>query len=564
MREKQTEISFKKWLGNASQLFYLFGGPPLYLFIFKPSLLEFFVFFVVDSAALSVGILIINSTFSKIFPDSEWLLKPFYAKLIEEMDPGEQDRFIKALISYPKRIATYVSLYNIIKVIPAGLVAVYYWEHDVSNAGQLLRFCFCALLGMTYFFGAIYADNQVIVTQKLKQLSKELPFDWPARFVSVQPHVLQKQFENIELLSMSFTWIFALILQFVVVREFGGGGMTLNTLIVELAIINISALALASRLWYASRNFFFTGLRDIFEAVQLQQPGAKPQFLPLTHSPLLSQFNYSFNSMMAQQFAYEQELKSLIFKKVEKKRFETIGEIAGLTIHDLTPPIQVLHYCLRNLSDAELADSKMSAYIDQALKAQIRIHELIDSLKSYLKSDDRGQRSDLGEAYRYVINILNITYFDRPIDRIDFRLVSNLDNLILAIARPDLIHVLINLMSNSIKNLLENEIADPWIELSATVLDGGEVRISVRDNGTGLSAANFKTLVDPNFRESDDSSLYDRGLGLRLVARLLNQYGATIQLVEPRGSSGTQFDVVAKVAERPAALASDKTVRSIP
>ena len=61
--------------------------------------------------------------------------------------------------------------------------------------------------------------------------------------------------------------------------------------------------------------------------------------------------------------------------------------------------------------------------------------------------------------------------------------------------KADFIHVLLNILSNSVQNLLDNQIPDPKITIQLEEKNADNVVLSIRDNGTGLDAQRFEQLT---------------------------------------------------------------------
>jgi len=74
---------------------------------------------------------------------------------------------------------------------------------------------------------------------------------------------------------------------------------------------------------------------------------------------------------------------------------------------------------------------------------------------------------------------------------------------------------------------------------------GGAVRISVRDDGPGISEANRARVFDPFFTTARERG--GTGLGLTIARSMLRAFGATLEL-SPPGPSGTELEIVAPLA----------------
>jgi two-component system sensor histidine kinase PhcS len=101
--------------------------------------------------------------------------------------------------------------------------------------------------------------------------------------------------------------------------------------------------------------------------------------------------------------------------------------------------------------------------------------------------------------------------------------------------RSKLIHVLVNLLQNSIdalgeKQFPEGEGATIWIE---TRTEGERGLILVRDNGMGIDPKNLGKIFDPFFTTKEVGE--GMGLGLSICYRIVQGYGGRIIVKSERG-----------------------------
>ncbi len=121
-----------------------------------------------------------------------------------------------------------------------------------------------------------------------------------------------------------------------------------------------------------------------------------------------------------------------------------------------------------------------------------------------------------------------------------------------AIARGDrkkILQVLLNLLSNAMK------FTEPGGEVGIhTVVEGGVVRIDVRDTGSGISPAQLDSIFEPFVQV--DASLTRRaggtGLGLAIARQLTRAMGGTISVRSQLGA-GSTFSLTLPRAEMPMA-----------
>ena len=293
------------------------------------------------------------------------------------------------------------------------------------------------------------------------------------------------------------------------------------------------------------------GLHDIFDVLHKFRPEEQGETLALHSSPLLAHFEKIINSLTERLRNYERELSSWIFKKAEESRYSALGEIAGLVVHDLSAPLHVMNFCTKQLVDEpeKIFDPK---YRMQLVNSGERAMELITALKTYLRSPGSQTQSVVfSEAHPYIIKMLSTQFHDRGFNRVKFVVDPRVIPLNFGMARPDFIHVLLNLHVNSLENLLGSKEKLPEIRVElGSEMEQSSVDILISDNGTGLSAERFEEMTSFVFQDSRPVAGSNGGsMGLRLVRRLVERYGGSLTVdPTPQNGKGTTFRLRVKLA----------------
>jgi CheY-like chemotaxis protein/anti-sigma regulatory factor (Ser/Thr protein kinase) len=104
--------------------------------------------------------------------------------------------------------------------------------------------------------------------------------------------------------------------------------------------------------------------------------------------------------------------------------------------------------------------------------------------------------------------------------------------------------ILLNLLSNAIKFTPQGGTVELFICDLETPVRGTDCRITVWDNGIGMSPEFQKHMYEPFSQEhtAADSNLSGTGLGLSIVKRLVDLMGGFLQVSSEPGR-GTRFDV---------------------
>jgi len=118
--------------------------------------------------------------------------------------------------------------------------------------------------------------------------------------------------------------------------------------------------------------------------------------------------------------------------------------------------------------------------------------------------------------------------------------------------RNKLIHVLVNLLQNSIDSLAEKKFKDeiPTIQIEGRV-DGDHSFIIVRDNGMGVDPKLMDKIFDPFFTTKEIGK--GMGLGLSICYRILQGYGGKVSVKSEPGRY-CEFTIELLTKEKPVEL----------
>ena len=202
---------------------------------------------------------------------------------------------------------------------------------------------------------------------------------------------------------------------------------------------------------------------------------------------------------------------------------EALETFAHTISHDIRAPLRSMRafseileedFAAQLPPDARLYTSRISA-------AAHRLEELVENLLAYTRLGRRAAPPESVSLDRLVKSALSHLQADIRQARA-LVTVSNspLGNVI---GNPDTIELMIaNLISNAIKFIRGGEL--PKITIETTPTDG-YIRLSVRDNGVGVSGADQITIFQPFERLHSNQEFPGTGLGLALVARGAERMG---------------------------------------
>lgn len=516
----------------------------IFILVFQPTLAQFFTFVGVDIASFVVIVFYDQKVFFRMYPDVAAYFFGFREEHLRSLTPEQRLETFYSLVNYPQRRAMYMAVGTFLKVIPGAIVIAWFWSHGLNPWLALGQFFLITFIINLYFYACIYIENHAFVSKMIGEIHEK--HDWTDVFVRVGDSLPMDSFQKQERMCLVLIWMFVLGLQWAVLQTRSAlGGVSSS---VTVLLIGVIGMIMISRILYLSRLFFFDGMRKIFDSFEQYKPQQQlPQVLPLHSSGMLARFESTFNALSVRLRSYEVELSRWVMKQTDESRFRALGEISALVAHDLSTPLHVIGFCSEHFSQNKdkPVDPK---YLNQLSTQVERAKELVDTLKSYLRGKtNQPGKTRFDEGYDAVVRLIRTQFLDRGIDRVTFECDPQLMDKIVALTKPDFIHVLLNLYANAVENMLSNNVSTPKIKLVCTQIDETSIIVHCMDNGKGLTPEKFEDMTAFDYRTQGAADT-PASLGLRLIRRLLERSGGSIKVTTPNEEWHSIFEIVFKSA----------------
>jgi signal transduction histidine kinase len=238
-------------------------------------------------------------------------------------------------------------------------------------------------------------------------------------------------------------------------------------------------------------------------------------------------------------------------ENIEKdvQRYEMLSQVAGLVVHDLSGPLMAIEYCVEEiLRDPSRANS---SDIRELLKISSESNlGLVNALRSFVKGSGGRGACSLREGVEASVRIIWMRNMTGGIgDSSDLALTVSMFNFEMDIRRMkldhmeidievgmdlgDLIHVLVNLVSNAVDAAKTSDSLDR--KKGVVVLSigpGGDgdlmrfLKFDISDNGPGMSQADFD-----RYTIGGDSG----SMGMKLVRGLVESVGGQMKVATAKG-----------------------------
>ena len=487
---------------------------------------KFFFFFLLQLIGLLLWPFIAYQLLTHFNPSLKSLVEDLKSEKVSQYKSHDVTRKLKALCYLPanhaKLVSLLIALHNLACATFFCSIGIFQTPIYYSS----WKLFAIILFSICYLYAATYYDSHYEVSKTIDSIHKK--FDWSLAFSKFNFSEIKSAFVFVDFVAIVGSWIAIFILQAVLLLNYINVEEK-ETLTFELISIAFVGLVSMIQILFLSRQYVYGGLHKLAKVFESNPLKNKPLPNLAIHSvPLLGQLEQTLNAYLKKINQNELELKKWILKTVEKRRFETLGEISNLILHDISTPVQLTAYCIELLKTRIDRSHNAYNYIAQLEQAHIQIQELTISLRSYLKGGHTLQKVNLNEVYRYVQNIINIKYYEKGIRNVSFMFEDSLKKCNLYVSKPDLIYVALNIVTQYIEIFFEKSIKDPVITFKQIDKQSFAIEASCADS----SYLDFLKVFEQEFSEKllEEENTSERSLNLISCRSLLNQYGGNLQI----------------------------------
>jgi len=278
-------------------------------------------------------------------------------------------------------------------------------------------------------------------------------------------------------------------------------------------------------------------------------------FLTALNTPadLVHGFQVGANDFLTKPFNKEElEMRvmqqiSLVAAKriIEKQNAELLAtlnnrdKMYSVIAHDLRSPMASIRMVLNMVvqsSSPETVGAELYALLDQANRESEEVHDLLDNLLKWTKSQTGRlnvvlQDLDLNDIIPGVVEIFEMIAQTKKI-KLDLQCI---DDKLVVVADNDMLKTVVrNFMSNAIKFSPEGSSIEIIMQK-----EGDFAKVSVRDHGVGIAADRIGTIFHKGETTYGTGGEEGSGLGLQLCQDFARKNGGdcTVESVEGQGST---------------------------
>lgn len=236
----------------------------------------------------------------------------------------------------------------------------------------------------------------------------------------------------------------------------------------------------------------------------------------------LSAANQQLQAEVGERIRAEATLRQAQDGLLQAGKLAAVGQMSTGIAHELNQPLAALRTLSGNTQKfLERGDTATAqANLGTIIGLVERMGRITGALKSFARKPGNGGRAaQLDDAVDNALFLL-----DTRLQAVHPELVRQIEpGLVVACDPNRLEQVLVNLIGNAVDALAGN--AGPRLELRSH-LAGGKLRLTIRDNGPGLSEEAFARLFEPFFTTKPAGQ--GLGLGLTLSAGILDEFGGSL------------------------------------
>lgn len=316
------------------------------------------------------------------------------------------------------------------------------------------------------------------------------------------------------------------------------------------------------------RQVLFSIVRDINERRRIQN---EIRELNITLDRRVKQRTQELESSNTELEKALDNLKVAQTELVRSEKLASLGSLVAGIAHELNTPIgtgvtvtstlQELHQTfMKQLQANQVKKSTLDNYLESVNQATTLLNrnlsqarELVASFKQVAVDQTSAQRRpfELGEVMEEIITTLHPT-LRKGGHRIEFTRHAPIE---MDSFPGPLGQIITNLVNNAVIHGFELQ-NNGLIQIECTTTPNRWVRISVRDNGQGISPNNLERIYDPFFTTKLGKG--GSGLGLHIVYTIVTRVlGGRIE-VESKKGQGCHFDIYLP-CKAPSQLASDNS-----
>ena len=301
----------------------------------------------------------------------------------------------------------------------------------------------------------------------------------------------------------------------------------LREFISRLSLVYLLMFLIAIALAYFLSSYITRSIKTISDKMEQTKLNKRNEKIILNSaSSEISILVDAYNSMI-------DELTESAVKLAKSEREQAWREMAKQVAHEIKNPLTPMRLTVQSFErkfnpTAEDAKGKLKEYSETLIQQIDVMSSIASAFSDFAKMPtQKREKIEVIGVVKLALDIFNEDYISYQ--RSEKELFANLD-------KTQLIRIVTNLIKNA--NQATEDTKKPIIEVKVTS-EGNNIKISVSDNGKGISDALKDLIFEPKFTTKSSGM----GLGLPMIKNIVEAYGGSISFTSKEGI-GTVFTVI--------------------
>ena len=224
----------------------------------------------------------------------------------------------------------------------------------------------------------------------------------------------------------------------------------------------------------------------------------------------------------------------------QQNRLIAMGELMGNISHHWKQPLSGISVMLLNIQKHSHKNNLSQEYLEEKIMdIEDTIEEMaktIEEFSEYLTPAKEVESFSLNKSINIAVKLLHSVFSKHNIQII----FEESETIYYNGWKNELIQVITIILNNAKDALIKNEILDKKKILITLSKNNGKVKISIKDNGLGISDKNLCKVFDPYFSTAHKTQ--GRGLGLYLAKMItIERFNGTINVYN---NDGAVFELI--------------------
>ena len=300
----------------------------------------------------------------------------------------------------------------------------------------------------------------------------------------------------------------------------------LSNFLIGLGFVHGNMILVAFIIAYFISNFVTKSLDSIGETIKRTSLQNKNVKIDIKNTPAeVAALIDSYNTMI-------DELKDSAVKLAKSERETAWREMAKQVAHEIKNPLTPMRLTIqtfeRQYSNGEnFTKERIKDFSDSLIQQIDTMSSIATAFSDFAEMPEpKKEKLNIVEVIELAVDI-----FEK--DKISFKSSSKIIEA--HFDRTQLIRVITNLLKNAFQAIPEGRTANINLDVSE---HDGLVKISISDNGYGISKSDMKKIFEPSFTTKTSGM----GLGLSMIKNILNAYNGDITFTS-KSNIGTTFNV---------------------